>query len=299
MAGADGSVMQESLRRPYLNIQGLIDSLSRAKAVSAVILVMTTIAGVGLSFLPEKQYMVEALLIPVEQDTAGLEDMLGGAGGLLDLAGIGLGGSGNSAQSIALLSSRRLTSNFIAQRSLMPVLFANEWDESTSNWKDSYFFDRPSAADAVEFFEEDVRTVQVDQRTGLITLSITWTDAAEAAEWAMGLVELLNREMREDAIRESEKSLDFLNRELEKTSFVELQKAIYSLIEQEVRRAMFANVREEYALKVLDPPLVPDADDYVWPNRFLFAVLGLFVGFLIVFLSAIRRMQSPLILAGD
>ena len=101
------------------------------------------------------------------------------------------------------------------------------------------------------------------------------------------------------AIRESEKSLDFLNRELEKTSFVELQKAIYSLMEQEVRRAMFANVREEYGLKILDPPLVPDLDDYVWPNRILFALLGVFVGAVFLLLLAIRRMQSPLFSAGD
>jgi uncharacterized protein involved in exopolysaccharide biosynthesis len=40
---------------------------------------------------------------------------------------------------------------------------------------------------------------------------------------------------------------------------------------------MLANVREEYAFRVVDPASVPDADKYVWPRRALILALGLVV----------------------
>lgn len=293
--------MQEGKNRSYLDVRGLVAAVWDSKMVGAVILLVFIAVGVSMSFLVQSKYNVEVLLVPAEQDTqgSGLEEVLSRGAGLLDLAGIGIDAMPSSTQTIALLSSRRLTADFVESNNLMPILFPNDWDSETNSWKETNVRDQPSIADAIEYFDEDIRTVEVDQRTGLITLSVTWIDAAQAAEWAMGLVQLLNNQMRDDAISESTKSLEFLNQELSQSSIVDLQKSIYSLMEQEVQRAMLANVNEEYALKVLDPPFVPDPDDYVWPNRVLFALLGAFIGLAVLLLFAYRRMDSPLIVADD
>ena len=64
--------------------------------------------------------------------------------------------------------------------------------------------------------------------------------------------------------------------ELEKNSQVPLQSTIFGLIEAEMRNAMLSNVKQEYAFRVIDPAVV--AQKRNWPNRALFALLGLFLG---------------------
>ena len=46
----------------------------------------------------------------------------------------------------------------------------------------------------------------------------------------------------------------------------------------QVNRRMLANVTEEYAFRILDRALPPDPKQPVWPNRPLFALMGLAFG---------------------
>lgn len=54
-------------------------------------------------------------------------------------------------------------------------------------------------------------------------------------------------------MEETEKSLEYLQDELRKTSMVEVQQSIYRVMETQVKSLMFAKVREQYAFKVVDP----------------------------------------------
>ena len=50
---------------------------------------------------------------------------------------------------------------------------------------------------------------------------------------------------------------------------VELQQAIYRLLEQQYKKIMVAEVTEQYALRVIDPAGPPDLDDPAAPSRLL------------------------------
>ncbi len=107
--------------------------------------------------------------------------------------------------------------------------------------------------------------------------------------WANQLVERLNNYLRVRDIAEAERSIEFLNEELEKSSVIEIRQGIFRLIENQIEMIMLANVRDEYVFKILDPAVASDADKFVKPNRRLIVALGFLIGsFLAVVLAMFR-----------
>ena len=51
---------------------------------------------------------------------------------------------------------------------------------------------------------------------------------------------------------------------------------LYQLIEEQTKTVMFANVREQYVLKTIDPALVPELKS--GPKRAFICVLGMLLG---------------------
>ena len=92
------------------------------------------------------------------------------------------------------------------------------------------------------------------------------------------LIKRVNEVMREQAINEARQSIDFLNKELAKTNVLELQQAIYHLTETQINRIVMANVRQEFAFKVIDPAVAPDAKYKVRPKRLYYMIFGAFLG---------------------
>jgi len=233
-------------------------------------------------------YIVSATLAPVTDESSGaLAGLESQVGGLAALAGISVGeGSLAKDEAIAILKSRTLTYDFLRDNNLLPVLFADRWDAEAKQWTVASE-DVPTLSDAWGFFDEQIRAVREDRRTGLITLSIEWTDREAAVRWVRDLTSRLNAFMRRRAIEEAETSLRYLNRELEKAKSVEVQQAIYRLIETQVKKIMLANVREEYAMRVIDPAFVPDPDEFDHPKLLSSLMAGGLVGFLFGMLVAV------------
>jgi len=259
----------------------LFDALWRFKWIVLSTAISGGLIAALVAFLTAPVYRTQVVLIPADnsEEQNQLSSLMGQFGGLAGLAGVQIGGAGDSKnETIATLNSRELTTEFIRDENLLPVLFSDDWDESSGQWDVDDESDIPTEWDAFELFDEEIRTVVEDLRSGLIILNIEWTDRMLAAEWANRLVERVNVTVRQKTIREAERSVEYLNRELEKTSIVELRGAIYRMIESQINKIMFANVREEYALRVIDPAVVPDADEYVKPRRLLLIALGIVLG---------------------
>lgn len=261
--------------------------VNHKKLIIGIVSVFTSIALI-LAFIITPIYRVEVLLAPASNDGASnsLSALASQFGGLASVAGISIGSEfANKDEAIATLNSRAFTEKFIEDNQLLPILFNDKWDNKNKQWDVS---DAPTLWDGYSLFDTDIRKIFEDKNTGLITLSIDWRDKNEAEKWAMELVRRINNYMREKAINDSMKSLEYLNKELKKTRVVELQKVIYNLIESQVNVLMLANIRKEYSFKIIDPASAPDDDAFIKPRRSLIIVLGLILGiFFGVFVAAI------------
>ena len=92
----------------------------------------------------------------------------------------------------------------------------------------------------------------------LITFSINWTDPKQSADWANAMITRVNDHIRQQAIEEAEKSIYFLEEQLQSTSLLNAQSVLHSLVEDQTKNIMLANVRDEYAFKIIDPAVVPE-----------------------------------------
>lgn len=241
-----------------------------------IITAASTLVALLAAFLITPVYRAEVLLAPVSQDkTSGLSALAGQFGDLAALAGINLGDNKDkTAANIAALKSRSLTVSFIEKENLKPILFPRKWSAENKKWKDQD--DIPTDWEAFEIFDNDIRTVSIDRKTGLVTLAIEWNDPVLAAKWANSLVRQVNTRLRDEAIEEAEKSIAYLEKQLGSTSSVEIQQAIYRLIEAQAKKKMVANAGEEYAFNVIDPAVSPEVR--AAPKRLRIAVLGFFTG---------------------
>ena len=229
----------------------------------------------AIAFSLPVYYRSEVLVMPVssESSSGALANLAGQFGGLASLAGIGGGGDGKKSEAIATLGSRALTEDFIQANQLLPVLFAQEWDAQENAWRKD-LKKTPTLWEGVKKFSTKIRAISNDKKTGLVTLSMEWTDPALAAAWANQLVQRTNDTLRERAIATSRRNLAYLNDQLEKTSVVELRQSIFRLTEAEIKNIMLAEGNREYAFKVIDPAVVPEEKSRPRRGRIIIGALA-------------------------
>lgn len=257
---------------------------------------LATAAALAVAWYMTPIYRAEVLLAPIEEENRGAASALAQFGGLASMVGVSLGGGGGSTEhTMAVLKSRAFLDDFIEENHLLPVFFAKQWDAEKQAWIVDDPKNTPTARDAYDVFTKSLLQTSVDKKSGLVTVSIEWKDPAQTAQWANQLVTRLNSHQRRVAIQEAEKSLAYLNEQLSKTPVVEMQQMLYRLIEAETKKIMLANVRDEYAFKVVDPAVVPERK--IKPKRSLIVVLGFMAGlmgsiFLAFFLSFVQKQKE-------
>lgn len=220
-----------------------------------IVLATTLIFAAGMAtytLLATPWYRAKVSLLPVERTpgAGGLMGQLGNLAGLASIAGVNLGGS-EDAEPAAVLKSQDFARTFIEKKKLLPILFANKWDEASGRWKTSPE-KTPDLRDAVEYFEKHVRRVGEDRKSGLITVTVDWKDPSAAAEWANEMALQINEQMRERALKDAAASIAYLRSELEATNQVSLQQAIGRLLESQMQNMMVARGNVEYAFRVVD-----------------------------------------------
>jgi len=275
--------------RNDMSLLALMRFFLRNKGIIAICTVVCIIGAVAIAFTLQPKYRAEIVVSPAD-GSSGLGELGGQLGGLASLAGISLGGTGNrkAEEALEFLRSRAFTAGFIQRHALLPVLFAAQWDASRQQWRDPR--DVPTIAQGVRKFSKDIRQIAEDKRTGIVTLSIVWWDRVAAADWANSLIAEADKELRDRAIAEQNRSVEYLKSEAMQTPTVEIGNAISKLMETELKNAMVARTRDAYAFKVIDPAVAPDAKDRYSPNKPLIAVLGLLLGVILgVVIAAIRE----------
>lgn len=261
----------------------------RNVATISIVAAAFSIGAVVLAFALTPKYRSEVVIAPANS-SSGLGDIGGQIGGLASLAGINIGGGGKkSDEALEFLRSRAFTAGFIQRHGLMPVLFAKKWDSSRNQWRDPD--DAPTIAEGIAKFSNKIREIAEDKRTGIVTVSIIWSDRVAAAEWANALIAEADKALRDRAIAEQDRSIMYLRSESAQTSTVEIGNAISKVMETEMKNAMIAKTRDAYAFKVIDPAMVRDPKDRDSPNKPLIVALGCGLGILVGALVAAARQR--------
>jgi uncharacterized protein involved in exopolysaccharide biosynthesis len=206
-------------------------------------------------------------------------------GGLASLAGVNINGEGPTIENKAVLESRGLIEEFIKRNDIVPLMHINP------KLPDPLWF-------AVEKFKKNVLDMRDDKLKGTTYITMDWTDAKVAAQWANNFVALANALLRERAVQDSTRNIEFLNKQITQTNVIEVQHAMFQLIESETKTLMLATGRVEYAFTVVDPAVAPAVRSS--PRRTLMVLSGLLIGGILGAITAIilnlrtRRALVPL-----
>ena len=259
----------------------------RWKLLLALIFVPTFLA-VLLVIVSPRLYEAEAVVLPRIQDRSALLGALGQLGGLASLAGLGSAEGGQREEAIQMMQSQILARQFIEDNHLLPVLYPSEWDAQRQSWRGR----ARTMNEAVRRFDRGIRSVVEDRRTGLVTVRITWGDRIQAAAWANELVHRANEQLRARAVKRAQGAIDYLQREAQRATAVEVQQTLYRLMEEQYKTLLLANVNEDYALSIIDPAVASDPNRYASPRRARITFAGLVFGgvlaLIVAFLQASR-----------
>lgn len=256
-------------------------------------------------------YKSEVSIAPAgdNKDGVGLSGQLGG---LAAIAGVNISGTkGVDKTTLALetLQSRDFISRFIERRKILVELIAVKgWDMSTNTLTiDSSLYDidteswvrapiapkasKPSNQEAYKIFIQNFGMIQ-DRDSGIITLTFKHQSPFLAKQLLDWLVDDINEEMKSKDIKEAERSIVYLEKQIMRTNISEVRGTLFSLIEEQTKTLMLANAREEYMFKVIDPAFVPE--ERFEPKRSLIVAIATFLGcifgvFVVLLFPALRQ----------
>lgn len=256
-----------------------------------VLFVVVAFLALGIAYVvvTPKWYRAEvALMVRETASGLGIAGQLSQLGGLAGM--VGLPSQARGREPLAVLRSNGFVSDFINENKLLPKLFADKWDDVLGNWQPG-LESPPDVRDGVAYFEDSVRTITEDKRTGAVYLTIEWTDPALAARWANQMATAINEEMSRRALREAEASIAYLQAQLEVSEVVAVQQSVGRLLESEMQKVMLARATDDFAFRVIDSAVAPKKP--VRPKMALvvlsFGMIGTMLALLSVWIEVLFR----------
>jgi uncharacterized protein involved in exopolysaccharide biosynthesis len=281
------------MQKDEFRFQDLIDSIRQRKwAVVTITTAFVAAAGVAAVVMPKK-YEATIVVAPAESRSigGGLDSLASQFGGIASIAGLSMGGDSRKSEAIATLQSEVLARAYVEKKNLLPVLFADKWDASAGKWRDQAPDRIPTLWKASQLIDKTIRSVTENPKTGLATVTITWTDPKLAAEWANDLVTATNDHMRGKAVVQIDRNIEFLKQQAAATDIAEVRSAIYSILESEIKNAMLARGTDEYALKVIDPAVPPERHSS--PRLSIWVIVALLGGLTVAVLFVLLSGPKP------
>ena len=89
----------------------------------------------------------------------------------------------------------------------------------------------------------------------------------------------INEEIKKQDILKAERSIEYLNNQINKTQLSELKERLYDLVQSQAETIMLANASPEYVFQTIDPAVA--AEQKHSPDRLLISMIGILVGFLL------------------
>ncbi|MCK9392643.1 MAG: Wzz/FepE/Etk N-terminal domain-containing protein [Syntrophales bacterium] len=282
------------------------------------IVAATVLLTVVVSLFMTNIYRAETVIMPVTAKEGGGMSMLTQQIGGLAALGISSPGSSSMSEIMALLKSNIVQEKMIQQYNLMPVLFYEQWDEKKRTWKKGNGFSLnplhyvsliarslsptppagarkkdpgiPDTWDALRKLD-DIVIVKNNMKEGTIILTVDFHDPDMAAKLADYFLLSLTNYMSSEAKRVANTNRKYLEEQLATTNDPFIKQKNYNLIAQQIETAMMAEVKENFAFKIIDPPLAPDKkfkpkrSQMVMISFVVALFMGIFVAFFLEYLE--------------
>ena len=155
---------------------------------------------------------------------------------------------------LARLVSRDFTMRFLDEHNVYRYFYPEKWLQRESRWEEGF---KPDRGEVFTRFRDEVRGINRDEETDIVSVAMSWHEPAVARDWANQYVQSFNEFIRERTMNDVRRKQEYLQQELHSSDLLEMQKSIYRLIEAQTAIAMLANAREEYALEIIDPAAMP------------------------------------------
>jgi uncharacterized protein involved in exopolysaccharide biosynthesis len=141
----------------------------------------------------------------------------------------------------------------------------------------------------------DIVKINNNVKDKTITIMVEFDDPVMAENIVNYFLAALNDYMSSEAKRVAQTNRKYLQQQLEQTADPYIKQKIYNLIAQQIETSMMAEVKENYAFRVLDPPRAPDRK--LKPNRAQMVFISLLASLLIgagiaVFLDYWEKMKD-------
>jgi hypothetical protein len=254
----------------YLKILGRHKRLIIGLTLAAVIL-----TGLDMEFLATRLYQAQAIITPVPPDQdmsqigGGLEDMLGGGGG--GLASVLMGTSDNelvSERDIAILNSFDFTNTLVKRYNVATFLFTDKGANPAemTPWKT---YERINGQFGSSY----------DYKGGNLELTFIDSSPERARQVLTWYLEALRERLRSQEVQGAAIAAKSLQEEISRTSDSLLQNQLYELLARQIQREKLAQVEADFAFKVIEPPVVPDArySPHVTRSSILAGIIVLFL----------------------
>ena len=269
------------------------------------ILILTgifAVLSVIVSLLLTNVYTSQALLVPTSLNS---NNQMSQYNALASVAGVSLSDSSPDVTlAIAFINSKKIIRQLIKHESFLPDLMAaKKWhiksnsiiydddlyDKKNKKWVrevDFPFQQVPSEQEAFELFSEQIN-ISEDKKNQLVTLSVEHISPSVAQQWAEWIIDEANTMVANLRIEEAESSINYLNEQIKLTPYAELRTMFFNLIQENTQNMMLAKVSKQYALTIIDPPLIPEIKSN--PQRALICILGTLLGGMLSLLIILVR----------
>lgn len=251
----------------------LVRTVWKHRLMAGLITTACLLVALYLAITTVPTYRADVIVTAVRADATSRGALANTIGAITSLVGMNFSEASNeNDEANAVLDSRHLVEELVSRDSLLPVL-SHGAKKPLTLWR------------AVTRFKQGNLSIRRDQRRGVTTVSVVWTDPAVAARWANQLVDLANELLRARAIDNATRDIAYLNHQIEQTNSVELRAALYDIIKNETKTLMLATGRSDYAFEVVDPAVAPELK--AGPHRTLMVLAGLGLGLILSSLIAL------------
>ncbi len=246
---------EEIFNEDEINLLDYWNVIWKRKTLIGLMVCIAVVGTAVYSLLIPEIYQAQVVIMSISEskgNSGGLSAFMQQVG---ELPGVSLPGSRSTTEIVQLLNSKILRKRLMERYKLLPVLFSKDWDTGKKDWKNKD--DAPAIWDGLRKIEGMVK-VKESIKGNTITITVDYSDPEGAAEIADLFLTALNEYMSSESKMVADTNRKYLEEQLQGTSDPLIKQKIYNLIAQQVEAAMMAGVKENFAFKVIDPPMAPD-----------------------------------------